>query len=101
MPSRPAISMAEKARYGLAKGSGKRTSTRFALGLLAVGAGGHVAEGERVGQVPRGLGELAGHGAGQAAFLGFEDGAGVMRDQTAQHRFGVLDIAEVAGAVQA
>src|SRR5580658_5302653 len=33
MPSRPAISIAEKARYGLAHGSGKRTSTRLAFGL--------------------------------------------------------------------
>ena len=32
MPSRPAISMAENARYGLAVGSGKRTSTRFEFG---------------------------------------------------------------------
>ena len=36
MPSRPAISMAEKARYGLADGSGTRNSTRLALGLLPV-----------------------------------------------------------------
>src|SRR5271157_5721901 len=33
IPSRPAISIAEKARYGLAAGSGKRTSTRLAFGL--------------------------------------------------------------------
>src|SRR5208283_601665 len=33
MPSRPAISIAAKARYGLAAGSGKRTSTRLAFGL--------------------------------------------------------------------
>src|SRR6476620_8815062 len=33
MPSRPAISIAEKARYGLHDGSGKRTSMRFAFGL--------------------------------------------------------------------
>src|SRR5216684_6637747 len=32
-PSRPAISMAANARYGLADGSGGRNSTRFALGL--------------------------------------------------------------------
>src|SRR5579883_2513466 len=32
-PSRPAISMAAKARYGLAAGSGGRNSTRLALGL--------------------------------------------------------------------
>src|SRR5579864_4140392 len=32
MPSSPAIIIAEKARYGLQVGSGKRTSIRFALG---------------------------------------------------------------------
>ena len=31
-PSRPAISIAANARYGLHDGSGKRTSTRLALG---------------------------------------------------------------------
>src|SRR5262245_37915327 len=33
IPSRPAMSMAEKARYGLHDGSGKRTSMRLAFGL--------------------------------------------------------------------
>ncbi len=37
MPSRPAISMAEKARYGLAIESGKRTSMRRAFGLATYG----------------------------------------------------------------
>src|SRR5258705_7379113 len=32
IPSRPAMSIAEKARYGLQVGSGKRTSMRFAFG---------------------------------------------------------------------
>src|SRR5215475_15847992 len=32
IPSRPAINIAEKARYGLQLGSGGRNSTRFALG---------------------------------------------------------------------
>src|SRR5512140_3803852 len=32
MPSRPAISMAENARYGLHDGSGERSSIRFAFG---------------------------------------------------------------------
>jgi hypothetical protein len=32
MPSRPASIIAEKARYGLQVGSGKRTSMRRALG---------------------------------------------------------------------
>src|SRR5262252_2952246 len=34
IPSRPAISMAAKARYAFAEGSGQRNSTRFALGEL-------------------------------------------------------------------
>src|SRR5262249_53185222 len=34
MPSRPAISMAENARYGLQLGSGVRNSRRLALGEL-------------------------------------------------------------------
>ena len=33
MPSRPAISIAENAKYGLHEGSGGRNSTRFAAGL--------------------------------------------------------------------
>src|SRR6476620_10458714 len=36
-PSSPAISIAENARYGLHVGSGKRTSTRRAFGLLTYG----------------------------------------------------------------
>ena len=36
MPSRPAISIAEKARYGLADGSGTRNSIRLAFGLVPV-----------------------------------------------------------------
>ena len=38
---------------------------------------------------------------GEAAFFGLDNGAGVVRDQAAQRGFGVLDVAEVAGAVQA
>src|SRR5688572_8167280 len=34
MPSRPAIKIAEKHRYGLHEGSGARNSTRLAFGLL-------------------------------------------------------------------
>src|SRR5262249_57806552 len=36
MPSMPAIIIAEKARYGLAEGSGTRNSRRLALGLAPV-----------------------------------------------------------------
>ena len=45
--------------------------------------------------------ELAGQDVGEAAFFGLDDGAGVVRDQAAQQGFGVLDVAQVAGAVQA
>ena len=69
--------------------------------MRAVGAGGHVAEGQRVGQVLRGRGELAGQDVGQAAFFSLDDGTGVVRDQATQHRVGVLDVEQVAGAVQA
>src|SRR6476659_9037288 len=34
MPSRPAMSIAENARYGLQDGSGQRNSSRFAFGLF-------------------------------------------------------------------
>ena len=34
MPSRPAMSIAENARYGLHDGSGQRNSSRFAFGLF-------------------------------------------------------------------
>ena len=37
MPSRPAISIAEKARYGFAVASGKRTSTRLPFGEFTCG----------------------------------------------------------------
>jgi hypothetical protein len=63
------------------------------LDVVAVGAGGHVAEGQRVGQRPGRRGELAGQDVGQAAFFGLDDGAGMVRDQAAQQRFGVLDVA--------
>ena len=71
------------------------------MDLVAVGAGGHVAEGQRVGQRARRRGELAVQDVGEAAFFGLDDGAGLVRDQAAQQGFGVLDVAEVAGAVQA
>src|SRR5215472_17175431 len=67
---------------------------------IAVRARGYVAVGKRVGQCARGSGELLEQRSAQTAFLGLDDGAGVMRDETAQHRVGVLDIAEVAGSVE-
>ena len=37
---------------------------------------------------------------GESAFAGFDDGAGVMCGQSAQHGVGVLGIAQVPGAVE-
>ncbi len=38
--------------------------------------------------------------ASQAAVLGFDDSAGVMRNQAAEDRVGEVDVAQVPGAVQ-
>ena len=43
--------------------------------------------------------ELQAQDVGKSAFAGFDDGAGVMGDQPAQHGVGVLGIAKVPGAV--
>ena len=67
---------------------------------MPVGAGDHVAVDQRVRQVVRGGLELAGEIGRETAFGGFVDGAGVVGDQAAEHRVGVVDIAEVAGAVE-
>jgi hypothetical protein len=67
---------------------------------LAVRAGCHVAVGQHAGKrVRRGL-ELKAQDVGESAFAGFDDGAGVMGDQPAQHGVGVVSVAEVAGAVE-
>jgi len=67
---------------------------------LAVRAGGHVAASQHAGQrVRRGI-ELGAQDAGESAFAGFDDGAGVVRDQPAQHGIGVLGVAQVPGAVK-
>ena len=67
---------------------------------LAVRAGGHVAAGQHAGKhVWRRL-ELEAQDVGKSAFVGFDDGAGVMGDQSAQHGVGVLGVAQVPGAVE-
>jgi hypothetical protein len=67
---------------------------------FAVRAGGHVTASQNGGQrVWRGI-ELQAQDVGKSAFVGFDDGAGVMGDQPAQHGVGVLGIAKVPGAVQ-
>ena len=44
--------------------------------------------------------ELAGQLVGQAALVGFDEGAGVVGDQAAEHVAGLRDVAQVAGAVE-
>ena len=67
---------------------------------FAVRAGGHVTASQNAGQrVWRGI-ELQAQDVGKSAFAGFDDGAGVMGDQPAQHGVGVLGIAKVPSAVQ-
>jgi hypothetical protein len=68
--------------------------------VRAVGAGGHVAVGERVGEVAGRAGELAGQVGGQAEFGGAVQGARVASDQAADQRAGPPGVAKVAGAVE-
>jgi hypothetical protein len=67
---------------------------------LAVWAGGHVAEGQYAGERIRRRLELQAQDVGGSAFSGFDDGAGVVGYQSAQHGIGVLGAAQVAGAVE-
>ena len=67
---------------------------------FAVWAGGHVAEGQHVGQgVRRGL-ELESQDVGKTSFFGFDDGARVVGDESAQHGVSVLGVPQVPGAVE-
>ena len=50
---------------------------------LAVRAGGHVTEGQHAGKRVRRRLELVAQDVGESAFVGFDDGAGVMGDQSA------------------
>jgi hypothetical protein len=67
---------------------------------LAVRAGCHVAAGQHAGKQVRRRLELRTQDVGKPAFLGVDDGAGVMGDQPAQHGVGVLGVAQVPGAVE-
>jgi hypothetical protein len=67
---------------------------------LAVRAGGHVAEGQHAGKDVRRRLELRAQDVGKPTFFGFEDGAGVMCDQPAQHGVGVLGVVQLTGAVE-
>jgi len=48
----------------------------------------------------RGRLELEAQDVGKSAFVGFDDGAGVMGDQPARHGVGMLGVAQVPGTVQ-
>jgi hypothetical protein len=67
---------------------------------FAVRAGGHVAASQHAGEHVRRRLELQAQDAGESAFAGFDDGIGVMADQSAQHGVGVLGVAQVPGAVE-
>jgi hypothetical protein len=67
---------------------------------LTVRAGGHVAARQHAGQYVRRRVELGAQDIGESAFAGFDDGAGMVGDQPAQHGIGVLGIAQVPGAVE-
>lgn len=96
------------------RGAGDRTSDGVAravplpdlrqavtdLHRLPVRASRHVAVDERLGQIAWCGPELADKLHREAAFLCLGQGAGVMRNQSAQQRLGTFDVAEVPGAVQ-
>jgi hypothetical protein len=67
---------------------------------FAVRADGHVTASQNAGQRVQRRIELQAQDVGKSAFAGFDDGAGVMGDQPAQHGVGVLGVAQVTGAVQ-
>jgi hypothetical protein len=73
---------------------------RFDRHGLTVRAGGHVAARQHAGQDVRRRVELGAQDIGESAFAGFDDGAGVVGDQPAQHGIGVLGVAQVPGAVE-
>ena len=64
------------------------------------GAGGHVAVGQHAGQYVRCRVEFVAEDVGESAFAEFDDGAGVVGDQRAQHGIGVLGVVQVPGAVE-
>jgi hypothetical protein len=67
---------------------------------LAVRTGGHVAASQHAGQYVRCRVELVAQGVGESAFAGFDDGAGVVGDQPAQHGVGMPGVAQVPGAIE-
>ena len=67
---------------------------------LAVWAGGHVDAGQHTGKRVRRRLELSVQDVGESAFVGFDDGAGVMGDQSAQQGIGAPGVAQVPGAIE-
>jgi hypothetical protein len=67
---------------------------------LAVRASGHVAASQHAGQHVRCRVELGTQDIGESAFVGFNDGAGVVGDQPAQQGVGVLGVPQVPSAVE-
>ena len=67
---------------------------------LTVRAGAHVAASQHAGQYVRCRVELGTQDIGESAFVGFDDGAGMVGDQSAQHGIGVLGVAHVPGAIE-
>jgi hypothetical protein len=67
---------------------------------LAVSAGGYVAAGQHAGKRVRRRFEVQAQDVGESAFVGFDDGAGVMGDQLAWQGVGVLGVAQVPGAIE-
>jgi hypothetical protein len=60
----------------------------------------HVTVGKRIVEGRAWRGKLAAQLARQTAFLGFNDRAGVMRDQAAHNRIGEVRVVQVPGAVK-
>ena len=67
---------------------------------LAVRLVGHVAVRQNAGQDARCRVEFGTQDLRESAFAGFDDGAGVVCDQAAEHGVGVLGVAQVPGAVE-
>lgn len=73
---------------------------RFDADRFTIGTRGHVAVEEGIGHEPVHRRKLARQFVTHAPFARLDDGAGVVSDEPAQRVVGVLDVAEVTGAVQ-
>jgi len=67
---------------------------------LTVRTGGHVAVGQHARKLSRRRLKLQAQDLSKSAFASFDDGAGVMGDEPAQHGVAVLGVAQVTGAVE-